>query len=70
MVFLYLLVINAIMVGMCLGVLLPIPLSGASFAGSLSIVAGAFFAETVQFPLYFPLVAGVLAVLSAAACVK
>lgn len=68
MVFLYLLVINAIMVGMSLGVLLPIPLAGVCWGCSVTLLVGAFLAETVKYTLYFPTVGGALAVLAAVAC--
>ena len=70
MVFLYLLIIHAVMVGMCLGVLLPIPFSGISWGLSVSLLVGAFLIDSVQNVLYFPLVGGVLAVLAAAASLK
>ena len=70
MVFLYLLVINAVMVGMSLGVLLPIPLAGLSWGLSLTILVGAFCVQFVQYTYYFPLVGGILGVLAAVACVK
>ena len=70
MVFLYLLVINAVMVGMSLGVLLPKPLAGFAWGCSMTVIVGAFVVEAVRFPYYFPAVAGVLSVVAAIACVK
>ena len=67
MVFLYLLVINALMVGISLGVLLPIPLAGVCWGCSVAVLVGAFFAETIKYTFYFPIAGGVLALLAAIA---
>lgn len=67
MVFLYLLVINAIMVGMCLGVLLPTLIAGLSWGCAVTLLVGAFLSATVQYTYYFPLVGGVLGILAALA---
>lgn len=69
MVFLYLLVINAIMVGMGLGVLLPKVLAGVSFACAVTIFVGAFWMPD-NAVLYFPVAASGLAVLAAVGCVR
>ena len=69
MVFLYLLVIHAVMVGTGLGVLLPKVLAGVSFACAVTIFVGAFWMPD-NAVLYFPAAASVLAVLAAVGCVR
>lgn len=70
MVFLYLLVIQAIMVGVSVGVLLPKPLAGICWGCTITLLVGAFLAEMVKFPLYFPIAGGVLSLLAAAAAFR
>ena len=70
MVFLYMLVLNAVMVGMALGVLLPIPLAGLTFGGSLALMVGAFGVQMLQTPVFFPIAGGILGVLAAVLCVR
>lgn len=65
MVFLFLLVINSVLVGMSLGVLLPVLMVGICSGGALTLLAGSFLAITLQNSYYFPLVGGVMAALSA-----
>lgn len=65
MVFLFLLVINAVMVGMSLGVLLPTLLASLSWGCAVTLLVGAFLPGTVQFTYYFPMAGGILGVLAA-----
>jgi uncharacterized membrane protein YfcA len=65
MVFLFLLVINSVLVGMSLGVLLPVLMVGICAGSALTLLAGSFLAITIQNSYYFPLVGGVLAALLA-----
>jgi callose synthase len=64
MVFLYILVVDAALVGMALGVLLPMVLAGACFGGAAALVVGTV-AVMDHFPLYFPLAGAAAAVLGA-----
>jgi len=54
MTFLHILAINAFLVGMSLGVLLPILVPGICFGGALALFVGAF--ATVSNPFFFPVV--------------
>jgi callose synthase len=56
MVFLYILALDGILVGMSLGVLLPLLLPGACFGATLSLFVGSFMAVSNE--LYFPVVGG------------
>jgi callose synthase len=58
MVFLYILALNSALVGMSLGVLLPILIPGICFGGTLALLVGAFF--SVSYVYYFPLAGGTL----------
>ena len=58
--FLYILAINAFVVGMSLGVLLPVLFPGVCFGGSLALLVGAF--AGVANPVYLPAVGGAAAV--------
>jgi callose synthase len=63
MVFLYLLCINGALVGMSLGVLLPVLFPGVCLGAALALLVAALF--DMQSSYFFPAVGGVLAVLSA-----
>ena len=65
---LYVLAINGFFVGLSLGVMLPTVLPGVCFGSSLALLIGAFGVAST--PTYFPIVGGVLALLSAAASVR
>jgi callose synthase len=58
LVFLGILAINGSLVGLALGVLLPLILPGVCFAGAAVLLAGSFAA--VSNTLYFPVACGVL----------
>jgi callose synthase len=61
MVFLYILAINSALVGMSLGVLLPVLVPGVCFGGMLALLVGAFGAVSSEF--FFPAVGGALALI-------
>ena len=65
MVFLYILAIDGALVGMALGVLLPMLFPGFCFGASLALFAGCFAAMTNSY--YFPIAGGILAALGAVA---
>jgi len=65
MIFLYVLAALGGLVGMALGVLLPVLFPGICFGGSLALLGGTFGAIIGLHPLFFPVVGGVLALLSA-----
>lgn len=58
-VFLYILAFNSALVGMSLGVLLPLFMPGICFGGSMALLVGAF--ATISNSYYFPFVGGALA---------
>ena len=58
---LYVLAINASMVGLSLGIMLPTVFPGACFGASLALLIGSF--GVISNTLYFPVVGGGLAVL-------
>jgi callose synthase len=60
MIFLYILSLNAALVGMSLGILLPTLLPGICFGLSATLLVGAFTAVSNSY--YLPVVGGVLAV--------
>jgi len=64
----YVLAINGSLVGMCLGVMLPTLFPGLCFGASLVLFVGSFMAAS--FPLYFPVVGGALALISAFVSVR
>lgn len=61
MVFLYILALNSGLVGMSLGVLLPVLMPGICFGGSLALLIGALLSMNNVF--YFPVVGGTLALI-------
>jgi hypothetical protein len=63
MVFLYILVLHAALVGMGLGVLLPMVFTGACFGGAAALVVGTV--AVIEFPLYFPIAGAAAAILGA-----
>jgi callose synthase len=63
MVALYIICINGALVGMSLGVLLPLLFPGICFGGTLALLGGSL--ADVQSSYFFPIVGGVLATLSA-----
>lgn len=63
MVFLYALVIYAGLVGMGLGVLLPMLFAGVCFGGAAALMVGTV--AVIEFPLYFPIACAAAAVLGA-----
>ena len=65
---LYLLAINGAMVGFSLGVLLPTLFPGACFGASLALLIGSF--GVVSSSWYFPIVGGVLALISSVASAR
>jgi callose synthase len=63
MVFLYILVIHAALVGMGLGVLLPMLFAGVCFGGAAALLVGTVL--VLEYPWYFPMFGAVAAVLGA-----
>jgi hypothetical protein len=63
MVFLYILCVNGALVGMSLGVLLPVLFPGVCLGGALALLVAALC--DMQTAYFFPAVGGVLAILSA-----
>ena len=65
MIFFYVLVSLGALVGMALGVLLPVLFPGFCFGGTLALLVGSFVALFWLKPLFFPIVGGVMAILAA-----
>jgi callose synthase len=61
MVFLYILAINSALVGMSLGVLLPVLVPGVCVGGMLALLVGGFGAVSSEY--FFPAVGGALALI-------
>ena len=65
---LYVLAINGSLVGLSLGVMLPTVFPGLCFGASAALFVGSF--GVTSMPLYFPVVGGALALISATASIR
>lgn len=64
----WVLAVDGALVGMSLGVMLPTVFPGVCFGASLALLVGSFGAASI--PSYFPIVGGILSLLSAAASAR